>query len=136
MKKVLGDLLDRSSIVYLDDILIFRDSWDKHKEHIKMVLDKLRNYQLYANYKKCEFGKEEITFLSFRVSSTGILPASNKVKAHSKWKPFNNVQEVRQLIGLAQDFRRFILNFASMAAPLADLTQGTGSKKHVIRKIY
>ncbi|KAG2212941.1 hypothetical protein INT45_002311, partial [Circinella minor] len=133
MNKVLGDLLDRCCIVYLDDILIFSDSWDKHKEHVKMVLDKLRDNELYANYKKCEFGKEEITFLGFRVSAAGILPASDKVKAIQEWKPLNNVQEVRQFIGLAQHFRRFIPNFASMAAPLTDLTRGTGPKKRKIQ---
>ncbi|KAG2209354.1 hypothetical protein INT45_002604, partial [Circinella minor] len=132
MNKVLGDLLDRCCIVYLDDILIFSDSWDKHKEHVKMVLDKLRDNELYANYKKCKFGKE-ITFLGFRVSAAGILPASDKVKAIQEWKPLNNVQEVRQFIGLAQHFRRFIPNFASMAAPLTDLTRGTGPKKRKIQ---
>ncbi|KAG2216042.1 hypothetical protein INT45_007163 [Circinella minor] len=68
MNKVLGDLLDRCY--------------------------KLRDNELYANYKKCEFGKEEITFLGFRVSTAGILPASDKVKAIQEWKPLNNVQEV------------------------------------------
>lgn len=132
MNRVLGDYIDRFALVYLDDILIFSKSEEEHVKHVKMALDRLREAKLYANMSKCEFGKPEVEFLGFRVSTNGIKPAEGKLKAIQDWKPPTNVQEVRQFIGLAQHYRRFIPSFASIAAPLTDLTKGSGPKKRDI----
>ncbi|KAL1933992.1 hypothetical protein VTP01DRAFT_8082 [Rhizomucor pusillus] len=111
MNKALGDCLDRFALVYLDDILIFRKTEIEHKEHVRTVLQKLRDARLFANLKKCEFGKPEVQFLGFRVSKGGIRPAEDKIKAVQDWKTPTTVQEVRQFIGLAQHYRRFIPSF-------------------------
>lgn len=132
MNRVLGDYVDRFALVYLDDILIFSKSLEEHVQHVRKVLDKLREAKLYANVSKCHFGQKEVEFLGFRVSGDGTRPAEGKLKAIQEWEPPTNVQEVRQFIGLAQHYRRFIPSFASIATPLTDLTKGTGPKRRAI----
>ncbi|KAG1035859.1 hypothetical protein G6F43_013161 [Rhizopus delemar] len=132
MNRVLGDYLDRFALVYLDDILIFSKTKEEHQRHVKHVLDLLRAEKLIANLKKCEFGKKELIFVDFKITPSGILPSPLKVNVIRDWPRLQNVQEVRQFMGLAQHYRRFIPNFASIASPLTDLTRGIGPKKRPI----
>ncbi|KAJ8651383.1 hypothetical protein O0I10_013089, partial [Lichtheimia ornata] len=132
MNSILGDFLDKFALVYLDDILIFSRTKEDHLKHVRMVLDRLRAHKLYANLKKCEFNKTELEFVGFQVSAQGILPSKSKVKAIQEWPIPTNVQEVRQFIGLASHYRRFIRGFSTIAAPLTDLTKGSGSKTRLI----
>lgn len=132
MNSVLGDCLDQYALVYLDDILVFSKTAADHKRHVQEVLQRLRKAQLYANWKKCEFNKRELEFVGFRISAEGILPSASKVKAIQDWPQPTNVQEVRQFIGLGSHYRRFIRDFSTIAAPLTDLTKGTGPKKRTI----
>lgn len=132
MNSVLGGCLDKLALVYLDDILIFSKTFEEHQQHVRQVLERLRTAKLYANLKKCEFSKTSLEFVGYRVSAEGILPAESKVKAVQEWPQPTNVQEVRQFIGLGSHYRRFIRDFSSIAAPLTDLTKGTGAKRRSI----
>jgi hypothetical protein len=132
MNKVLADCIDKTALVYLDDILIYSKTMEEHKQHVRQVLKLLQKEKLVANLKKCEFGKKELTFVGFHISSAGIAPSPEKVKVLKEWPRMKNVQEVRQFVGFAQFYKRFIKNFASIAAPLTDLTRGTGIKKRPI----
>ncbi|KAG1224000.1 hypothetical protein G6F67_009569 [Rhizopus microsporus] len=124
MNRVLNDCLDKFALVYLDDILIFSKTKEEHQQHVHHVLCLLRDAQLIANLKKCEFGKQELIFVGFKITPNGILPSPAKVDAIRNWPRLSNVQEVRQFMGLAQHYRRFIPRFAAIAAPLTDLTRG------------
>jgi transposase InsO family protein len=128
MNRVLEEFKDKFALVYLDDILIFSPTLDQHEQHVRMVLDKLREHHLYLNPEKCRFGVQELSFVGYKVTANGILPEDAKVKKVQEWPTPTNVQEVRQFLGLASYYRRFIANFANIAAPMSDLTQGTGSK--------
>lgn len=132
MNSVLGDCLDRFALVYLDDILIFSKTKEDHVKHVHHVLDRLRDAQLVANLKKCEFFKTELEFVGYLVSGAGILPSPGKVKAIREWPIPTNVQEVRQFVGLASHYRRFIRNFSTMSSALTDLTRGVGPKKRAV----
>lgn len=132
MNNVLADCLDKFALVYLDDILIWSDNWEQHKRHVRHVLELLRKEKLVVNLKKCNFGKKELTFVGFHISRNGIKPSPEKVKVLEHWPKLTNVQEVRQFIGFAQFYKRFIKDFASIAAPLTDLTRGSGHKKRPI----
>ncbi|OBZ81557.1 Transposon Tf2-9 polyprotein, partial [Choanephora cucurbitarum] len=132
MNKVLADCIDKFALVYLDDILIFSDNWEDHKKHVRHVIELLKKEKLVANLKKCEFGKRELTFVGYRISAEGISPSPEKVKVIQEWPRMTNVQEVRQFIGFAQFYKRLIPNFATIAAPLTDLTRGNGLKKRPI----
>jgi hypothetical protein len=132
MNRVLSDCIDKTALVYLDDILIYSKTLEDHKKHVRHVLQLLEKEQLVANIKKSEFCKQELTFVGFKVSAEGIAPSPDKVKVIQEWPRMSNVQEVRQFIGFAQFYKRFIKNFASIAAPLTDLTRGSGIKKRLI----
>jgi hypothetical protein len=63
MNKVFMEYLDRFVVVFIDDILIYSKSESDHEEHLRLVLQKLRDNQLYAKYSKCEFWIDEMSFL-------------------------------------------------------------------------
>ena len=132
MNSVLGDYVDKFAMVYLDDILIYSKTKEDHYRHLRCVLERLREAKLVANLKKCDLFKTELEFVGFQVSARGILPSKKKVQAIQDWPVPSNVQEVRQFVGLASHYRRFIKGFASLAAPLTELTKGTGTKKRAI----
>ncbi|KAL0433708.1 UNVERIFIED_CONTAM: Retrovirus-related Pol polyprotein from transposon.6 [Sesamum latifolium] len=120
MNKTLQPFLDQFVIVFIDDILIYSRSPEEH-EHLRTVLQILREKQLYAKFSKCEFWMEEIAFLGHVVSKEGVQPDPAKVKAILEWEPPKNVLEVRSFLGLAGYYRRFVKDFSVVAKPLANL---------------
>ena len=132
MNKVLNEFLDDFVMVYLDDILIYSKTKTDHEAHVRKVLQRLREEELIANIRKCEFFKTELEFLGFLISGAGTLPSRNKIKAVQEWPVPTNVQEVRQFVGLASHYRQFIRDFAALASSLTDLTRGTGAKRRAI----
>jgi hypothetical protein len=121
MNSVFADFLDVFVIVFLDDILIFSRSVEEHTEHVRKVLQRLREHQLYANTKKCDFFQESITFLGHVVSGEGISMEPAKVKAIRDWPVLQSVEDVRSFLGLAGYYRRFVHSFSHIAAPLSNL---------------
>lgn len=132
MNQILDGCIDKFVLIYLDDALIFSRTKEDHIKHVREVLSRFNKEKLVVNLKKCEFGKRELEFLGYRVSESGILPSESKIKAISKWQRPTNVQEVRQFLGLAQHYRRFCPRFSTIAAPLTELTHGTGAKKRPV----
>ena len=132
MNSLLSDMIDKFVLVYLDDICIFSKNMEDHKKHVQMVLDRFAQEKLVVNKKKCHIAKNKLSFLGFEVSKNGISPSPTKVAAVQNWPKPTNVQEVRQFIGLSQHYRRFIPGFSSIAAPLTELTSGTGAKKRAV----
>lgn len=128
MNDTLGNCIDNFALVYLDDILIYSSTKEQHEQHVRHVLERLRQAKLVANLKKCEFFKTELEFVGFHISAQGILPSTRKVQAIQEWPTPSTVQEVRQFVGLGSYYRRFIKDFSTIAAPLTDLTKGTGAK--------
>ena len=115
--------LDKFVQVFLDDILIFSPNIDEHLKHLQAVLTTLRKHQLFAKLSKCEFGLSSVTYLGHIVSDKGIATDPEKVKAVQEWPPLKNVHEVRQFLGLAGYYQKFIVKFAEIAAPLSDLVR-------------
>lgn len=95
MNRIFNDYLDDFVMVYLDDILIYSKSKEEHEFHVRKVLQRLRDEQLIANLKKCDFFKTELEFLGFHISAGGYLPSREKVKAIQEWPIPTNVHEVR-----------------------------------------
>jgi hypothetical protein len=113
--------LDKSVVVFIDDILVYSKSMEEHEEHLRVVLQRLREHQLYAKFSKCEFWIKEVSFLGHVVSPEGITVDPSKVKEVLDWKPPISVPEVRSSLGLANYYRRFIPNFSKVAKPITEL---------------
>ncbi|KAJ9515361.1 hypothetical protein QJQ45_006622 [Haematococcus lacustris] len=129
MNDIFRQELDDCVIVYLDDILIFSRSHADHAQHLRRVLGLLQEHKLYAKLSKCEFGLSQTEFLGHIISSTGIACDPKKITAVETWPVPTTVQDVRSFLGLANFYRRFVKNFADIAAPLTALTQADGHDK-------
>jgi hypothetical protein len=121
MQSIFSPYLDQFVIVFLDDILIFSKTLEEHKEHVRKVLQILRENKLFAKENKCEFFKKSISFLGHVVSEKGISMEEDKVKAIKEWPNPTNVTGVRSFLGLAGYYRRFVKGFSKIDMPLNDL---------------
>lgn len=122
MNDMFRPYLDEFVVVYLDDILIFSKDATKHLEHLKIVLQLLRENQYFAKRVKCAFMVFQTDFLGHVVSGNGIKIHPGKLEAISEWPVPRAPGDVSAFLGLAGYTRRFIKNFAHMSAPLFDLT--------------
>jgi hypothetical protein len=113
--------LDKFVIVFIEDILIYLRSMEEHEEHLQIVLQQLRDHQLYAKFSKCEFWIKEVPFLGHVVSPEGITVDPSKVKEVLEWKQPTKVSEVQNFLGLASYYRRFIPNFSKIMKPITEL---------------
>ncbi|WOH01704.1 hypothetical protein DCAR_0521089 [Daucus carota subsp. sativus] len=101
MNRVFKDFLDKFVIVFIDDILVYSKTKEEHEEHLRVVLETLREHKLYAKYKKCEFWLDQVAFLGHIVSADGIKVDPGKVEAITNWPRPSTVTEVRSFLGLA-----------------------------------
>jgi hypothetical protein len=123
MNKVFMEYLDRFVVVFIDDILIYSKSDSDHEEHLRLVLQKLRDNQLYAKYSKCEFWIDEVPFLGHIISNGGISVDPAKVKEIVEWSIPSTVTDVWSFLGLACYYRRFIEGFSKIAKPMTSLLE-------------
>ncbi len=122
------DMLNRWVIVYIDDILIYSNSWEEHTQHVRSVLERLIQYQLYAKAEKCEFDCTSTSFLGYIISHEGVTMDESKVKAVLNWPQPRTVKELQRFLGFANFYRRFIRNFSTVAAPLTSMTKHSTSR--------
>ncbi|KAL0556796.1 hypothetical protein IC582_005313 [Cucumis melo] len=123
MNRVFREFLDTFVIVFIDDILIYSKMEAEHEEHLRMVLQTLRDNKLYAKFSKCEFWLKQVSFLGHVVSKAGVYVDPAKIEAVTSWpRPFT-VSEVRSFLGLAGYYRRFVENFSRITTPLTQLTR-------------
>jgi hypothetical protein len=109
--------------VFIDDILIYSKSESDHEEHLRLVLQKLRDNQLYAKYSKCEFWIGEVPFHGHIISNEGISVDPAKVKEIVAWSIATVVTEVQSFLGLAGYYQRFIEGFSKIAKPMISLLE-------------
>ncbi|KAG8496895.1 hypothetical protein CXB51_008076 [Gossypium anomalum] len=121
MNRIFRPYLDKFVVVFIDDILIYSKDETEHAEHLRIVLQTLRDKQLYAKFSKSEFWLREVGFLGHIVSGDGIRIDPSKISAIVDWKPPKNVTEVRSFLGLAGYYRRFVNGFSIIATPMTRL---------------
>ncbi|XP_056585423.1 uncharacterized protein LOC130406867 [Triplophysa dalaica] len=108
---------------YLDDIIIYSNDWERHMQHLRAVLASLRGAGLTANPKKCAVGRVEVRYLGFHLGHGEVRPQINKTAAIATAPRPKTKKEVRQFLGLAGYYRRFVPNYSDLTSPLTDLTK-------------
>ncbi|KAK8564832.1 hypothetical protein V6N12_058414 [Hibiscus sabdariffa] len=98
MNRVFNTYLNKFVAVFIDDILVYSHSKEKHVEHLPIVLQTLRERQMFAKFSKCEFWLSEVSFLGHVISVEGINVDPKKVQNILDWQPPRNVGEVRLMI--------------------------------------
>uniref|UniRef100_A0A4W5K794 Gypsy retrotransposon integrase-like protein 1 n=1 Tax=Hucho hucho TaxID=62062 RepID=A0A4W5K794_9TELE len=120
---VFRDMLNRWVIVYIDDILVYSNTYEEHVQHVRTVLQRLIDHQLYAKAEKCEFHQTSTSFLGYIINQEGVAMDEKKVKAVLDWPLPVTLKEVQRFLGFANFYRRFIRNFSSVASPLTSMTK-------------
>ncbi|GJR94275.1 putative reverse transcriptase domain-containing protein [Tanacetum coccineum] len=115
--------LDKFVIVFIDDILIYSKDKKEHEEHLKAVLELLKKEELYAKFSKCEFWIPKVQFLGHVIDCQGIHVDPAKIESIKDWVSPKTPTEIRQFLGLAGYYRRFIEGFSKIAKPMTKLTQ-------------
>jgi hypothetical protein len=121
MNKVFMDELDKFIVVFIDDILIYSATAGEHEQHLRVVLKKLRQNQLYAKFNKCNFWLKEVAFLGHVLTAEGVVVDLTKIEAMKEWEQPRNVTDIHSFLGLAGYYRRFIENFSKIAKPMTNL---------------
>jgi len=123
MNRIFHPFLDQFVVVFIDDILIYSKTLKEHEEHLKIVLQILKEKKLYAKFSKCEFWLEEVKFLGHVISNKGVLVDLTKVATGLQWEPQKIVTKIHNFLDLAGYYRRFIEGFSKIAMPLTQLTK-------------
>ncbi|GJR48792.1 putative reverse transcriptase domain-containing protein [Tanacetum coccineum] len=123
MNRVCKPYLDKFVIVFIDDILIYSKNKQEHEEHLKLILELLKKEELYAKFSKCEFWIPKVQFLGHVIDSKGIHVDPAKIESIKDWASPKSPTEIRQFLGLAGYYRRFIEGFSKIAKPMTKLTQ-------------
>jgi hypothetical protein len=112
---------DKFVVVFIDDILIYSKTKEDHANHLRVVLQRLRDHRLYAKFSKCDFWLDSVKFLGHTISSEGISIDPTKAQEVMDWKPPTSVHQIRSFLGLAGYYRRFIPDFSKIAKPMTEL---------------
>jgi len=127
MQTVLRDLNPESEpdfvSVYIDDILVYSQTLEEHLHHLQLVIERLQEAGLKLKPTKCHFLRQEIEYLGHMITADGLKPNYKHVSAVQDFAVPRHVKEVRQFLGLAPYYCRFIARFSKIAQPLHARTQ-------------
>ena len=124
MESVLAGMHWRTLLVYLDDVIVFGNTFEEELQRLEEVFHRMRSANLKLNPRKCVLFRSEVPFLGHVVSSTGIKTDPTKTAAVDEWPAPSNIKELRSFLGFCTYYRRFVRGFSDIAAPLHALTKG------------
>jgi len=127
INRVFSLFLDKFVVIFINDILIYSKNEEEHAEHLRIVLQTLKQEKLYAKLSKSEFWLKSVAFLGHIASGEGISVDPSKVQAVKDWSVPKSVTEIRSFLGLTGYYRRFVHDFSKIVGPLTKLT-GKGKK--------
>ena len=116
-------------VIYLNDISIFNNKSANHRRHVQQILERLKNYKLYVNLKKCEFNIDEIKFLSFIIFTKEIRMNSKQIQIIKKRFKFKIYREVQIFLRFVNFYKRFIYCYFKIIASLISLLKNSEKKK-------
>nr|GEZ31688.1 putative reverse transcriptase domain-containing protein [Tanacetum cinerariifolium] len=126
MNRVCKPYLDKFVIFFIDDKLIYSKNKKEHEDHLALILELLKKKELYAKFSKCEFWIPKVQFLGHVIDSKGIHVDPAKIESIKDWASPKTPTEIRQFLGLAGYYRRFIEGFSKIAnAPILALPKGS-----------
>jgi hypothetical protein len=121
MNKVFMEYMDKFVMVFIDDILIYSKSEAEHEEHLRLVLQKLRDHRLDAKLSKCEFWLKQVSFLGHIVSKGAIYVDPSKIQDVLSWNARTRVGEIQSFLGLTGYYQRFIKGFSKISKSMTEL---------------
>ena len=108
-------------VVYIDDVLVFSNTWKDHLDHLRDLFERLFRAGLVVNLAKCEFGKASVTYLGHEVGQGRVVPRHAKVQAIVDFTPPSTKKELLRFLGMCGFYRKFVPNFSEITLPLTDL---------------
>ena len=121
MTQVLRGLTWRQCLIYLDDILVFSETFDDHLSHLEQIFSRLRQANLKLKPSKCDFVAKEIKYLGHIISKHGVRTNPDKTKAVSTFPVPKTQKDVRSFLGMCNYYRKFVKDYANLASPLNNL---------------
>jgi hypothetical protein len=112
MNNVLSEFLDKFVLLFIDDILIYSKNREEHEEHLRLVLQVLREHQLYAKFSKRDFFQKQIHYMGHVISEEGVAVEPDKIRSIMEWPTQKDISDIRSFMGLAGYYRRFIKGFS------------------------
>ena len=135
MHACLNDYIFKILLVYLDDIIVYSNTFDDHIERLDRVFTRLQEHSLKLKPEKCKFFQHKVTYVGHQISSDGITTDPDKTQAVSEWKPPTTVKELRSFLGFCSYYRRFVKDFARIAGPLHQLVNNCLHELKVEKKL-
>ena len=129
MDDILWPFTNSFVVIYLDDILIFIKSWEDHLQHLQRVFNTLWQHRLYANLDECSFGMTRVKYLGYIMDEHGVHAYPSKIQAIQDWTTTTTSIELRNFLGLANLYRKFMLEFSHIAWVLSQVSKGGGKDK-------
>ncbi len=121
MQHALSGLTPHLALVYLDDVLVFSDTFEQHLKDLQAVLERFRKYNLRLKAKKCSFCSSELEYLGHIITPKGLKPDPKKTRAIMEFPAPTDITALRRFLGMAGFYRRLITGYAQVARPLYDL---------------
>jgi hypothetical protein len=123
MNHVFNKQLRKHLLVFFDDLLIYRKTWDEHLRHVDQILSIMEEQSLYAKESKCKFGMTKVLYLGHIIEAKGVQVHQEKIKAIMEWPTPKTLTELRGFLGMCTYHRKFVKGFSQLCAPLTDLTK-------------
>ena len=123
MDQCLAGLKWKSVLIYIDDIIVFSNTFDQHLIDLEEVFIRLENFQLSLKSSKCFICRDKLEYLGHTISADGIGPSYSKVTAIQEISVPSNVKELKSFLGICSYYRKFIKNFSKLCSPLTELTK-------------